>query len=825
MDNKPLTNEKYIELIKEYHNGNLEAKESIFTNSHTLIYNIVANKLPNSNFDFPLLFRIAKQGMFDAIDNYNIASNSDFRSFAIRCIINKLDYFLKNNYIPSIEPNDKNTIDNIINDLYSNFKITLTDKDYLEIRYIIEMLSSKVKYLLTLKYKNNLNNKEISIKMNVNESSVNEYLAKLKAILTEKINQLDLVKEPILETKIKRKRGRKSTIKENFIDNFPGHSIDELNIVIAKLPKKQQELTFKMFGYNLDTYNELNSKDKKNIRQTVIKNINLLLEGKKINNKVGRIGKTIDKHFPNNTIDEIKRAISKLPTNEQIIVYNIYGKNLDTFNKDVSDNDKYKYYQTIKSHIKLLIDGKAINNKSGRIGKTIDKYFPNNTIDEIRNAILQLPTYEQEDVYNIFGQNLDIFNFNASKKDKKRFYTTIKSNINLLLQGKKLSTLKRRALLITEHFPNNSLEEIKNAILQLPTYEQINVYNVFGQNLDIFNYNASKDEKDRFYKTIKSHINLLLEGKKLPTLKRKNLLITEHFPNNTLEEIKAVIPKLSLKDQEIIYIIFGQNLIEFNKKSSYKDRKRFTRNIKPNIELLLKGEKITTNNLGNLLPTYFPEYSIDELILAIKELPKEEQAITFSIYGTKLDEYNRTGKNSLFHYNIKPKIKTRLVRNRKKENTINTNNSHSNLPTTKIESIEKQPEVNNAKPIVIPISPEDSNEPIMTNSPIKKTNTEPFSISYNTIANLIVNIRNKYQDFTTKDLLIFILRIICFEEGTNLNNLCEKFNLTEDEINEISLNILTKMKDNFDEFYNSIVQSIKQKEEKDKGYGLKPKQN
>ncbi len=1153
MNDKPLTNDRYIELIKKYRNGNTESIDIIFTNSHTLMYNIVANRLPNSNFDFPLLFRIAKQGMLDAIINFNLTNNGDFRSFAIRCITNKIDNFLKNNIIPSIDSNDKSTIDKIISDLYPNYKVNLSDKDYLDIRYIIEMLSSKVKYLLVLKYKNNLNNKEISIKMNTSESSVNEFLDRLKALLLERMNSLDLVKEPIIKEtlhqnniakKIEKpnKQERKNAlIKEDFMQNFPGYTFDEVKLVIEKLPIEQKELIYKIFGTDLNEYNELSYEEKRKFKRTVIKNIKLLLDEKIEKIIVGRKGKTFFNYFPNNTLEEIKDVISKLPTSDQETIYNIFGSSLDTINSNASKNDKNKFSKYIKKHIILLLNGKDLTKKrNGKQGKNILYYFPNNTLEEIKDAVSKLPNDEQGIVYNVYGNNLDSFNSNASRIDKQKFTSIIKKHIRLLLDGKKLikkrkgpkgktiieyfpnytleeikdaisklpineqktvyhvygnsldifnsgaskndkerfnKYLKKHIILllngkdltkkrggskgkpIIEYFPNNTLEDIKEAISKLPTNEQETVYNIYGINLDTFNNDIPLTERQKFYQTIKFHIKSLLDGKDLPRYGKKAKVIIEHFPNTTLEEIKIAISKLPTIEQKIVYSVYGNNLDTFNSSASRIDKQKFSKYIKKHIGLLLDGNNLTKisgqkgktiieyfpnftlaeikevisllptneqeivynlygNNLdsfnssasridkqkftktikfhiksllagkdlvnkrkgkkvkniteyfptftieqikeaisklpfneqeiiyniygndldtfnnnasrndkqkfskiikkhiilllngkeiinkrvgrkgkniielfpdntieeikeaisklpineqeiiyniyGNDLDTFnnnasrndkkcfyitikmhirsllngkdlvikrkgkkiielFPDYSIDELKNAIYELPYEEQMLVYSIYGKNLDEYNFTSKNN-FHQNIKPKIMTRLLNNRKNLGfkVIHINASNTILTKDEIKISRDNYRIKTDKSVKVPISPEYSYDVIFPSSSTIKSNSNKFNVDYDTIAKLIKIFKDKYQEFSTKDLLICIFRIILFEEKASLNILCEEFNLTEEEINEISINVLNKMKENFDEFYNSILSTIKSEKENSKKYEMKP---
>ncbi len=123
------------------------------------------------------------------------------------------------------------------------------------------------------------------------------------------------------------------------------------------------------------------------------------------------------------------------------------------------------------------------------------------------------------------------------------------------------------------------------------------------------------------------------------------------YPDYALEELKAAVKKLSNKQQEILYLRYGQDLLSFNEFS--KDRKNFFSELSYALKKLEEAlEKRSFDIHPKSLRAKLPNYSYEELDGYIKTMRRKYQDILYLRYGEKLDEYHFLSQDKPYYYKL-----------------------------------------------------------------------------------------------------------------------------------------------------------------------------
>ena len=91
-----LTNEKMIELFKQYQNGDLLAKEKLVSGNLKLVLSILKNFTGRTD-NMDDLFQVGVIGLIKAIDNFNLSYNLKLSTYACPLIIGEVKRFLRDN--------------------------------------------------------------------------------------------------------------------------------------------------------------------------------------------------------------------------------------------------------------------------------------------------------------------------------------------------------------------------------------------------------------------------------------------------------------------------------------------------------------------------------------------------------------------------------------------------------------------------------------------------------------------------------------------------------------------------------------------------------
>lgn len=91
-----LTNEEKDALFKRIHDGDQEARELYIKGNLRLVLSVI-KRFSNSNENADDLFQIGCIGLIKAIDNFNIALNVKFSTYAVPMIIGEIRRYLRDN--------------------------------------------------------------------------------------------------------------------------------------------------------------------------------------------------------------------------------------------------------------------------------------------------------------------------------------------------------------------------------------------------------------------------------------------------------------------------------------------------------------------------------------------------------------------------------------------------------------------------------------------------------------------------------------------------------------------------------------------------------
>lgn len=93
---KVLTNEEMVELFKKYQNGDLMAKDELINGNLKLVLSIL-RKYNNRTDNMDDLFQVGCIGLIKAIDNFDLAHEVKFSTYAVPMILGEVRRYLRDN--------------------------------------------------------------------------------------------------------------------------------------------------------------------------------------------------------------------------------------------------------------------------------------------------------------------------------------------------------------------------------------------------------------------------------------------------------------------------------------------------------------------------------------------------------------------------------------------------------------------------------------------------------------------------------------------------------------------------------------------------------
>ena len=93
---KVLSNDRIVELLKEYKGGNMQAREELISGNLRLVLSVI-QRFVNRGEMVDDLFQVGCVGLIKAIDNFDITLNVRLSTYAVPMIIGEIQRYLRDN--------------------------------------------------------------------------------------------------------------------------------------------------------------------------------------------------------------------------------------------------------------------------------------------------------------------------------------------------------------------------------------------------------------------------------------------------------------------------------------------------------------------------------------------------------------------------------------------------------------------------------------------------------------------------------------------------------------------------------------------------------
>lgn len=285
---EPLSNEEAIELLIKAKNNDIESRNKLIEHNIKLVIYIVNKRFSYTNYSKKELVSIGINGIFKAIQNFNINKRINFSTYLTKAITNEILVYMRDDKI-----NIKN-VESIYNPSKIDEDILLIDilssdidleNDYINYvihHYIDELvvnLPDKKRNVIELYYGFNDNDKmiqeEVGNKLNISKQYVNKILIESIEILKRK-----LISEGIIE--IKSEKERKQTPYKSIYEYFKDYTKEEIDYAISKLNDYDIELLRLKFwkDFNISDNKKLNRHENKLFYTGAVRRVKKLIKEK-----------------------------------------------------------------------------------------------------------------------------------------------------------------------------------------------------------------------------------------------------------------------------------------------------------------------------------------------------------------------------------------------------------------------------------------------------------------------------------------------------------------------------------------------------------------
>ena len=289
---------------------------------------------------------------------------------------------------------------------------------------------------------------------------------------------------------------------------------------------------------------------------------------------------------------------------------------------------------------------------------TLYSCFPGYSPRKIKECISLLSTREKELLKSTYGKNYDINNFSNLSESGKKEIEQLPKKMQLYLSGvlsrASMVTLKSKTgknnISLLAYFPDYTYEEIKECTLLLTDYEQELLIRAYGEKYDsVDGYISLEPKEKRKISYIKKLINKLLtdEEKRKDFVRHRKLQqpFLNYFKKEDRDTVIELVSQLTPKRQEILRIVYGENLDTFN---GYQEISRSDKNVisivRGQIYDVLSGKKDTLpskNKKGRPvkpLREYVKDYDEAEINKCLSMLNENYLNILQKAYGDNYDD-------------------------------------------------------------------------------------------------------------------------------------------------------------------------------------------
>ena len=483
-----LTRNDMIILFNRMKQGDMEAREEIINHNIKFVIYCVRNKFRSVDYDNEELVSVGCLGLVKAVDTYDISKGREFSTYAGRCIINEINYFLrglkKDSKVLSFE--DVAYLSNDGNDLKLEDVILSKvdiERDYMEseysklelnlLRQSMECLDERNKKIVMLYFGffdgKAYAQKEISDMLNISRSHlsriINRSLKKIKTYMQQLELGVDVGK--IKDRGEMRKDNRNMRMFKTIYEYFSEYTKIEVNEMIKKLSDDERELL--RLRYSDSEYYSASTMDyeqKAKFYGSLVPKMKRLLANVR-GEKYGATGrlKTIYELLNDYTREEIDEVIESLTDYERELLRLRYGDDLDNPVSTISIKDRKIFYSHLIPRMKRLL-AQARDNKAKIDDKDRQDKVPEQSIDKSDYVnmleMLKTPTFSQ--MLSILSvKEAIIVSLRFGYVDGKYFDTkTIASFLDISEDEVRDTTMK--ALLLYKENINNFIDKAINIV-------------------------------------------------------------------------------------------------------------------------------------------------------------------------------------------------------------------------------------------------------------------------------------------------------------------------------------------------------------------------
>lgn len=458
---KLLTLEEEQNLFARFHNGDNEAKITLINYNKRLIY-FVAKKYINLGVEMDDLVQEGMEGLLKAINYYDYKRGFKFSTYAM--------YWIKQTILKSIQS-------------YSRLiKVPIGQANKL-----LEYNKANFKLGNTLGY--NPSRQELADYMNVSIEEIKKYEKLSYSIISldknfgedEGLTLKDVIADPVnpfmeLEEKM---------IHEKIIVSLRDLLSEKSFLVVA--------LRNGLYNENPKTLEEVGAifgVSRERIRQIEIKALHLIKKDATIisaltktdyKGKPQKSTKSIFQLLNGFSVNAIVKAINSLDIEEQKIIHDRFGKNLDETN-EVSDNVLITIYNVILPKLERIMGFKLIKEDTLILPskfKSLPELFSNYSEEQIREGIAALNIRQQQLLKNRYGESLTE-NRPITLKDKNTIYSNIIPKIKAYLKKKYEKKEEHKfkipeEIILTKQVESKLLEVINTDYFE-PIIEKYDIY-------------------------------------------------------------------------------------------------------------------------------------------------------------------------------------------------------------------------------------------------------------------------------------------------------------------------------------------------------------
>ena len=528
--------------------------------------------------------------------------------------------------------------------------------------------------------------------------------------------------------------------------------------IFNTLSSNYQQILISAYGSNLNEVHE--EEIKKNASS-----INTIIQRKFKLKQASKKSKTFYERVKSSVKDETEmwEIFNDLPANYQQILISAYGSNLDEVHEEEIKKNAGYINNIIQNKFKL----KRPSIKPKTLYERVKPYVKDET--EMWEIFNDLPLNHQQILKNAFGPNLDEVHEEEIKKNASYINTIIQNKFKIKKKNRQPKTLYERV----KPFVKDEAEmwEIFNTLSS--NYQQI-LISAYGSNL-----NEVHEEE---IKKNASSINTIIQRKfKLKQASKKSKTFYERVKSSVKDETEMweIFNDLPANYQQILISAYGSNLDEVHEEEIKKNA-GYINNIIQNKFKLKHASKKSKTFYERVKPYVKDEAKMWEIF---NNLSQDEKQILISAYGPNLNEIHREVikqyNNEIYTIIItkfKNGLKTKQPKNCKNEIKSDAFSSPSEVTQFELSNKIPNQDLIHLLKLFISLSVYSTNEDL-------------------------------------EDLLIFALRIDETQKY-KIEDICQLFNKTEEEINNIARACLVKYEKIFGELYTGIINILNPKLER-----------